>query len=133
MGTEKSNDAFDTFSSAAFTVIPTETPKDLEEFDPFQIGSLPPKSKKVSPQKSIEGETKATESPRNATGRTSTALPPRLDVKFKVHEEVSSVADPSEENEGSSDILVDGTVLVRLYTYINFHGKMISWSAYDLF
>ena len=112
MGTEKSDDAFVPFSAVEFNVVPTETPKDLDEFDPFQIGALPVKSKKTSPQRSIEGKPKATETAGTTTSRASTALPPRLDVKFKIHEEVSAVADPSEENEGSSDIVVDGTVLV---------------------
>ena len=114
MGTEKTDDTFDPFSPVDFTVVPTETAKDLEEFDPFQIGSLPVKSKKVSPQTSPEGKAKESETAGTATSRASTALPPRLDVKFKIHEEVSSVADPNQESEGASDIVVDGTVLVRL-------------------
>ena len=114
MGTEKSDDTFDPFSSVGFTVVPTEIPKDLDEFDPFQIGSLPVKSKKASPQKSPEGKAKASEAAGTPTSRASTALPPRLDVKFKIHEEVSSVADSAQESEGASDIVVDGTVLVRL-------------------
>lgn len=114
MGTEKADDSFDPFSSAEFTVVATESDKNLEEFDPFQIGAVPVKSKRTSPQRSIEGKAKASETAGTATTRASTALPPRLDVKFKLHEEVTSVADPSEENEGSSDISVDGTVLAQV-------------------
>lgn len=88
---------------------PANAPKDLEEFDPFQIGDV-----------SSRGKTKGSKSPQSAASRTasavnkaSTALPPRMDVKFKLHEEVSSMADASGEDEGSSDIFVEGTAQVN--------------------
>jgi hypothetical protein len=43
----------------------------------------------------------------------SKMIPPRMLVKFKIHEEVSSVASLSSENEGASEVFVEGTVLVR--------------------
>ena len=42
------------------------------------------------------------------------ALPPRLVVKFKIHEEVSSLAHLSDDNEGISNVTIEGTVLVSL-------------------
>jgi hypothetical protein len=44
----------------------------------------------------------------------SSALPPRLVVKFKIHEEVSSLAHLSDDNEGISNVTIEGTVLVSL-------------------
>ena len=49
----------------------------------------------------------------SVSSRRSTVLPPKLLVRFHVHEEVSSVAISGAENEGSSDITADGTVTVR--------------------
>lgn len=111
MTTNPSNDVFKPFTTAdQVKDNSAEVPQDLEEFDPFQIGA------------SAAGKGKGGKSPRESPdrkgasgvfGRASNALPPRLDVKFKVHEEVSSTADTSAENEGSSDVYVEGTVQVR--------------------
>ncbi len=116
MATNQSNDVFDPFTSTGLASTVTEGFKDLEEFDPFHIGVPSPKSKKgastkKSPERKLSGGAVA------VSGRASTALPPRLDIKFKVHEEISSTTDQSEENDGSSDIFVEGTVLVRKYDF----------------
>jgi len=42
------------------------------------------------------------------------ALPPRLVVKFKIHEEVSSLAHLSDDNEGISNVTIEGTVLAQV-------------------
>lgn len=111
MAANQSNDVFNPFSSMGFMANPLETPEDLDEFDPFHIGEPSPQSKKpVSPQRSPEQKVSA--GVTTVTGRASTALPPRLDVKLKLHEEISSTADKSDENEGSSDIFVEGTIMV---------------------
>mmetsp|Transcript_5105 Transcript_5105/g.11432 ORF Transcript_5105/g.11432 Transcript_5105/m.11432 type:complete len:251 (-) Transcript_5105:475-1227(-) len=44
----------------------------------------------------------------------SVALPPKLLVRFTVHEEVSSVAHTGVENEGSSDVHVEGVVCAQV-------------------
>ena len=60
-----------------------------DDFDPFNIGvASPPKAPDL------------------------TALPPKFMVNFKIEEEVSSVAHLSDEYEGSSDVQIEGTVLV---------------------
>jgi hypothetical protein len=86
------------------------TAQDLEEFDPFQIGATSPTEKKVSPAKNRPR--KAGPSGGSLLSKGSSALPPRLDVKFKVHEEISSTADTEGENEGSSSVFVEGIVMV---------------------
>ena len=77
-----------------------DDPASNEEFDPFLIAETaePKKEKRVSSAASVSSK--------------GSTLPPRLVVKFKVHEEVSSTANPESENEGSSEVFVLGTVLV---------------------
>jgi hypothetical protein len=84
--------------------------QDLEEFDPFQVGDVSPTGKKNSPGKSRQRQISS--SGGSVVSKGSTALPPRLDVMFKVHEEISSTPDGSDA-EGSSSIFVEGIVMVR--------------------
>lgn len=84
---------------------------DLEEFDPFQIGaSTETKSPRARSKKSPDR--KVASNGGSSPSKASTKLAPRLDVKFMVHEEVTSVSDPNGENEGSSEVFVEGTVQV---------------------
>ena len=84
---------------------------DLEEFDPFQIGaSTETKSPRATSKKSPDR--KVASNGGSSPSKASTKLAPRLDVKFMVHEEVTSVSDPNGENEGSSEVFVEGTVQV---------------------
>jgi hypothetical protein len=46
-------------------------------------------------------------------GSAPVLIPPKMLVKFKVHEEVSSVASLSPHNEGNSKVYVQGTIQVR--------------------
>lgn len=89
----------------------TSEPRDnLEEFDPFEIGAPASVSKKGS---SVKSGQRTVSSGGSAASKSSSALPPRIDIKFKVHEEISSTADTSDANEGSSSIYVEGIVMVR--------------------
>jgi hypothetical protein len=83
---------------------------DLEEFDPFQVGSVSPTAKDVSNDKSRLRM--AAPSGGSAAGKGNVALPPRMDIKFKIHEEISSKPDNTGPNEGSSTIFVEGIVMV---------------------
>lgn len=85
--------------------------QDLEEFDPFQVGDVSPTGKKNSPVKSRQRQISS--SGGSVVSKGSTALPPRLDVMFKVHEEISSTPDGSDAAEGSSSMFVEGIVMVR--------------------
>jgi hypothetical protein len=97
---------------------PKETPQDLEDFDPFQIGNFagitttPKSSSKRKSKEEKTSEKKVASSGGSVASRASTKLAPRLEVKFKLHEEVTSTSDPDGENEGSSDIFVEGIVQV---------------------
>lgn len=109
---------FDTFTAgAAEAGDPGNPSNDDDEFDPFHIGEA---AEPKSPVKKPQGEQKPdkkTENKMNSSASVasnmSTALPPRLVVKFKVHEEIASCFKPTSEQEGASDVFVQGTVLVR--------------------
>lgn len=79
--------------------------EDLEDFDPFKVGASSDDNEKVV---NVEGNVEESDN------KTSTALPPRMDVRFKVHEEISSRAFVNTESEGASDIFVEGTVLAQV-------------------
>lgn len=51
--------------------------------------------------------------PAKAPPSAAVALPPRLVVRFTAHEEVSSVAQTGVENEGSSEVFIEGKLSVR--------------------
>lgn len=51
--------------------------------------------------------------PAKAPLPAAVALPPRLVVRFTAHEEVSSVAQTGVENEGSSEVFIEGKLSVR--------------------
>ena len=86
--------------------VPTES----EDFDPFQVGQSALKINNDAATLPKKDHTTLDAASVNTRG--STALPPKLLIKFKIHEEVSSVALTDNENEGSSDVFVEGTVLV---------------------
>ncbi len=71
--------------------------------------------KTAGPVKSTISTNGDNDSVHSETGSKSTSsrlIPPRMLVKFKIHEEVSSVASLSTENEGASDVFVEGTIMV---------------------
>jgi hypothetical protein len=83
-------------------------PKDAEEeeddgFDPFKIAS-------TAKAKIFKRGSKSTKAP---TTSVSSVLPPRLEVKFRVQEEITSGPSLANLSEGACDVYVSGTVLVR--------------------
>jgi len=84
--------------------------QDLDEFDPFHIGTSSPESPKTSPSKSRQRTAASLAGSLPSKG--SVALPPRLEVKFKIHEEISSSSDSRVGHEGSSKVFVEGVVKV---------------------
>jgi hypothetical protein len=116
---DASGSPFDNFDSDLdagdeTTAFGPETPIDGaaedDGFDPFKIAFTAitkRKSKRASkPTKPISGAA-------SVSSKGSSVLPPRLDVKFKVHEELSSGPSLTNTNEGACDVYVSGTVLVR--------------------
>jgi hypothetical protein len=92
-----------------------------DEFDPFDIavaanakkmddGATPKNDQVISPQ-----------SPSGLTNhsRGSTALPPRIVVKFMLQEEVMSAAIVGTDTEGASSVVVRGTLQVREVVYFD--------------
>mmetsp|Transcript_3027 Transcript_3027/g.3602 ORF Transcript_3027/g.3602 Transcript_3027/m.3602 type:complete len:382 (+) Transcript_3027:183-1328(+) len=114
-------------------ILDETTLKNTEEddFDPFHIGDVT-SNKNTDKKKTI---TKARVNTMISSGTDTTAdnisilsesgdstsksvssaaLPPRLLVKFKVHEEVTSVAHLSDNNEGISNAMIEGTVMAQV-------------------
>lgn len=85
---------------------------DEEDFDPFNIGVASAKStaNAISADSAAADDGKSMLSTKSA----SSAIPPKLMVKFQIQEEVSSIANLSDENEGSSDVKVEGTVMAQV-------------------
>jgi hypothetical protein len=93
---------------------------DEDDFDPFQVGASANQSKakarsiiKEKKQSAKGKDSSSGSASASVISRGSTALPPRLVIKFRMHEEVSSSVITEGETEGSSAIFVEGTVLVR--------------------
>eukprot|EP00934_Nitzschia_sp_Nitz4_P009287 Nitzschia sp. Nitz4//scaffold56_size114212//41724//42805//NITZ4_003943-RA/size114212-processed-gene-0.61-mRNA-1//-1//CDS//3329554685//9277//frame0 len=87
------SDELNDFFQANFPETPNDMTSTVEDFDPFHIGN----------------QAKDTSELATVASKASNAIPPRMDVKFKVHEEVSSHAVLGKE--GSSEVYVEGTVL----------------------
>eukprot|EP00532_Pseudo-nitzschia_australis_P004450 CAMPEP_0168183644 /NCGR_PEP_ID=MMETSP0139_2-20121125/12713_1 /TAXON_ID=44445 /ORGANISM="Pseudo-nitzschia australis, Strain 10249 10 AB" /LENGTH=326 /DNA_ID=CAMNT_0008105007 /DNA_START=121 /DNA_END=1101 /DNA_ORIENTATION=- len=93
-----------------------------DDFDPFHIGvsctDSTPNKKSVAA--TIDFAAMAdNKSIRPGSGSTvkssgSSALPPRLLIKFKVHEEVTSLANLYNEREGESEVQIEGTLLAQV-------------------
>lgn len=120
---EENASAFDdsTFTETFGTFTLDEDPNskpDLETYDPFAIGTSPPRKK--SPSKTPKDphmekiKVIKKEQPKPQSTNASAVVPPRLTVNFKIHEEISSVATTDPENEGSSDISVQGGILAQI-------------------
>lgn len=92
---------------------------DDEDFDPFNIGNATSNSPKLATNngKIVSTGSAAVDGSKSilsAKSSASSALPPRIMIKFKIQEEVSSIAHLSDENEGSSDVQIEGTVLAQV-------------------
>jgi len=88
-----------------------------EDFNPFNIGvasatnaNTSKSLKTATDNKNIFPTDFAAADDRSA----SSALPPRITVTFNIEEEVSSNAHLSNENEGSSDVQIEGTVMAQV-------------------
>ena len=94
------------------------------DFDPFNIGVASSTNAKANgnpmgtathnSEKDATNTAVADDGKPALSAKTSASstLPPRVMVKFKIQEEVSSTAHISDKNEGSSDVQIEGTVLV---------------------
>jgi hypothetical protein len=125
-------DPFDDDAASSPPPISATSNPSCDEFDPFNIGASKKKSTKnaengesssSTPHHNVHkiGELSSTSTPHRAGGggasvstKGSTALPPRMVVKFIIHEEISSVANVEHESEGASDVFVQGTISVRI-------------------
>lgn len=86
---------------------------DSDAFDPFGIGVVASSASDTSPKAASTNGFAAGEDTKSSYSAKSTAsLPPKLTVKFMIEEEVSSIAQLSNINEGSSDVQIEGKVLV---------------------
>lgn len=115
---------------------PVEATSDV--FDPFGLGvdsswSRQENKSTVSPKPPPE-VTRLTlfESPSRTSlpsakkpTASPSALPPRVTVKLRIHEEVSSLARPS--GEGASDASVDGTVYVSV-SFLGVLSLSVGWA-----
>ena len=102
-----------------FTAADAAINADEEEFDPFGIGvDTNANDKSRNPTTNDSNTFSAdfaaadTQSVFSVKSNASSALPPRIMVKFKIEEEVSSIAHFSNKNEGPLDVQIGGTVLV---------------------
>ena len=84
-----------------------------EDFDPFNIG--------VASATNANGKSVGVDDSKSVVSAKSSAstLPPRVMVKFKIEEEVSSTTHLSDESEGSSDVQIEGTVIVSFMKAAN--------------
>jgi hypothetical protein len=90
---------------------------DIESYDPFDIGGSPPKKKSPIKKKKDPVMNKAKvvkKVVKSQSAGPSAMLPPRLTVNFKIHEEISSLAYVDIENEGASEILVQGGLFAQV-------------------
>ncbi|GAX19882.1 hypothetical protein FisN_1Lh651 [Fistulifera solaris] len=78
-----------------------------DSFDPFGIGELQQQPSKAVP---------FIKPPPNVSrlSRTNKILPPKMLIKLTIHEQVSSVAKPGKEREGTSEVTIDGTIYAQV-------------------
>lgn len=108
----KMEDFQSTFSTESLVV-----DDDADDFDPFQIGtaaSTDDIKKKTQPSGNKTSDDAKSVGGSTVKSSASSALPPRLLVKFQVHEEVSSLTSLSDDSKGSSDVHIEGTLLVSM-------------------
>eukprot|EP00536_Pseudo-nitzschia_multiseries_P006514 jgi/Psemu1/324368/estExt_fgenesh1_pg.C_1390018 len=124
-------DSFDNSFATEQVVLDDDALQSAEEddFDPFQIGFASASSTTNMRSSAATTEPAAMESgmnhsrPIQTTGTgsmekpahsSSSALPPQMMIKFKIHEEVSSVAHISSDRDGVSDVQIEGTLLAQV-------------------
>ena len=90
-----------------------------EDFDPFGIADAVSTKSKAKSTASSKNAIEVNEqeyvrlSNKSVSSQKGQALPPKLVVNFKVHEEVSSVSNIDHDSEGASDVFVQATLNVR--------------------
>jgi hypothetical protein len=92
---------FDPFGLYSAPGAQEDTSSTASPHPPPQVNRLTRSSEQQPP--GLDDSTEATK---------SVALPARLVVKFVCHEEVSSVADTGPENEGASEVHIEGKLSV---------------------
>lgn len=118
MSSQNTEDVFDPFLADSFDAENFVDNEEEDRFDPFHVGEV--ETTKTSPTKSKHQDdgvnhavvSKQASSPASVSSRGSVALPPRIVVKFRLHEEVSSSAILEHESEGASNVFIQGTLLV---------------------
>ena len=85
---------------------------DADDFDPFNIGVAAGTADAKSGSPVSPDSAEVVVDDNKSILSSSSALPPRIIVRFQIQEEVSSVSQISRENGASSDVQIEGTVLV---------------------
>ena len=123
MSAQDTQDVFDPFLVDSFDSFIAQNAVDSEEedrFDPFHVGEVQTKTTTPTKSKSHDNGVKRAEISKQASSaasvgsKGSVALPPRMVVKFRLHEEVSSAAILEHQSEGASDVFIQGTLHVSL-------------------
>ena len=89
-----------------------------ESFDPFGIGDL--QQHQQSRERKSEIPTLKPPphvsrlSRSNNNDKVLGMLPPKMMIKLTIHEQVSSVAKPGKEREGTSEVTIDGTIYAQV-------------------
>jgi hypothetical protein len=98
---------------------PLSTLASSDEFDPFDIAVAANAKKMYDGATPKNDQVTSLQSPSGISNpsRGSTALPPRIVVKFMIQEEVMSAAIVGTDNEGASSVVVRGTLQVREVVY----------------
>jgi hypothetical protein len=112
MSAKNTQDVFDPFIGASFDVL-NDVDHGEDGFDPFHVGEV--ETKMTTPTKSNyhdDGVNHSNISKQASPAAGSVALPPRIVVKFRLHEEVASEAILKHQSEGASDVFVQGTLHV---------------------
>jgi hypothetical protein len=119
MSAKNTQDVFDPFLADSFDVRNAVANEEEEDgFDPFHIGEV--KTKKTTPTNGKDHDdgayhgaiSKQASSTASVSSRGSVALPPRIIVKFRLHEEVASAANLEHQSEGASGVFIQGTLRV---------------------
>jgi hypothetical protein len=107
MSAKNTQDVFDPFVADSFDAKNAADSEDDDRFDPFHVGAV--ETKTATRTKSVSKEASSAVS---VGSKGSVALPPRIVVKFRLHEEVSSTAILEHQSEGASDVFIQGTLHV---------------------
>lgn len=85
-----------------------------DSFDPFGIGDLHIQQQPTARRKDAASPKPPPQVTRLSRSNAPGALPPKMMIKLTIHEEVSSVAKPGKEREGTSEVAIDGTIYAQV-------------------